>query len=248
MQLARLAAGSAGCALLVLWGPAVSGSARLTSAAQEVLDRARTKVVVLKIRRSTGFSSGTGFLARSNLVLTAAHVVDGTGEATAWVNGVAYPAGVLERHPEHDLALLRLRTPELRLKPVELARGSGDLSPAEELMILAGPSQGPQANGEPAYRHPIAAAFSRRLALTDPTGRNNVLLSMRATVRKGDSGSPVLRVRDGQVVGVLSSREVPDAGGHSGFAYAVPVEAVHAWMDAALKRESEAEFYLFRHR
>lgn len=228
--------------------PCPAGPHPLSEAAREGVDRARTKVVVLKVARPGKQGSGTGFLARPNLVITAGHVITGASGVTAWVNGVPFAAGVLESHPQHDLALLRLRARSLSLKPMPLAPDSSQLAGAEELLILAGPSQGPQADGEPRSRLPIPAAFSRRLPLTDPTGRRNEMLSMHATVRRGDSGSPVLRVRDGQVVGVLSSREYPDAAGASRFAYAVPVEAVHAWMDAALQREQDGEFYLLRHR
>lgn len=246
MKRCFLAGGFAALVLAFGW-PAASG-ASLSARAGEVVDRARTKVVVLKTRRPRAVGSGTGFLARPNLVITASHVVTGKASVTAWLNGVAYPAALIENHPQEDLALLRLRAPELQLKPAELADTSEGLPPDAELVILAGPSQGPQADGDPRSRLPIPAAFSRRLPLTDPTGRRTIMLSMRASVRRGDSGSPVLRVSDGRVVGVLSSRQLPDAGGVSHFAYAVPVEAIHAWLDAALDREEEArgDFYLLR--
>lgn len=250
MKRSFLAPGVAALLAFAAW-PARSGAqapAELSPRAGEVADRARTKVVVLKTRRPRSSGAGTGFLARPNLVVTASHVVSGGAAVTAWLNGVSYPATLLENHPQEDLSVLRLRAPELQLKPAELAETSEGLPSAAELVILAGPSQGPQADGDPRGRVPIPAAFSRRLPLTDPTGRRSMMLSMRASVRRGDSGSPVLRVSDGRVVGVLSSRELPDAGGVSHFAYAVPVEALSQWLDAALERErrQSGDFYLLR--
>jgi S1-C subfamily serine protease len=223
------------------------GPPPLSAEARDAVDRARTKVVILKTLRKGAKGSATGFLVRPNWVLTADHAVKTADSTTAWLNGVSYPAEVLDRHPGHDLAVLRLAAPSLLLKPVSLAETSVNLTDAEPLVILAGPSQGPEARGEPADRHPIAARFSRRLPLRDPAGRFNTMISMRASVRRGDSGSPVLRVSDGSVIGVLSSRELPDAAGISHFAYAVPVESVHAWLDDLAKRVgADADFYLFK--
>jgi hypothetical protein len=52
------------------------------------------------------------------------------------------------------------------------------------------------------------------------------------------------RRRRAAVVGVLSSREVPDDSGISNRAYAVPIELVNAWRDTMPKQEEE-KFYLF---
>jgi S1-C subfamily serine protease len=216
-------------------------------AAAEAVDRARTKVVVLKTERKSGRASATGFLARAGMVVTAEHAAAGTTGISAWLNGVRYGARLLERHPEHDLALLQLRAPRLHVKPLEMARDSADLVAHEELVILAGPSQGPEANGDPAARLAIPARFRGRPPLRDPAGRLTTMLSLQASIRRGDSGSPVLRLRDGALVGVISSRELPDAAGVSHHAYAVPVEALHPWLeDAARRAERQEEFYLFR--
>jgi V8-like Glu-specific endopeptidase len=69
-------------------------------------------------------------------------------------------------------------------------------------------------------------------------------LAMRATVEQGDSGSPVLRSRTGEVVGLLISREAPDPAGFSYQAYALPVELFREWLD----RPDPAgdDFYLLR--
>jgi len=232
-----------GCALL----PAVALAGG--DAAHEAADRARTKIVVLKTTRGTVKGSATGFLARPGLVVTAAHAVEAADGVVAWLNGVPYGAAVAARHAQHDLAVLRLRAPRLGLKPLALAPTSEGLREAEPLVILAGPSQGPRAMGDPAERLAIEAAFARRLRQKDPTGREDTVLSLRAGIRRGDSGSPVLRVSDGAVVGVISARELPDEAGVSRFAFAIPIERVHAWLDQVADREAEGEdFYLRRYR
>lgn len=235
--------------LLVCALPALAGAGRAGDPATEAADRARTKIVVLKTSRGQVRGAATAFLVRPGLAVTAGHAVEGVTSIVAWLNGVPYRAEVAARHPAHDLAILRLATPRLTLKPLTLAPSSDALRQDEELVILAGPSQGPRAMGDPAERVAIPAAFSRRLRQTDPSGREDTVLSLKAGIRRGDSGSPVLRVSDGAVVGVISARELPDAAGVSRFAYAVPVERVHAWLDEVAAREDQGEsFYLDRFR
>lgn len=215
--------------------------------AREAADRSRTKIVILKTARATSRSSATGFLARPGLTVTAGHAVSPTATITAWLNGVSYRAGLVATHPDYDLAVLRLRAPELQLKPVALATGSAELKPGDELVVLAGPSQAPRATGEPNDRVLISARFRTRGPVRDPGGKVGQMLTLDASVERGDSGSPVLRARDGAVVGVLSSRELPDAEGISRTAYAVPVEALTSWLDhVSGPAVPDDEFYLFR--
>lgn len=234
-----LAAGVTAC--LFFAAPATRGAQ--SRDAREAADRARTKIVILKTVRAGAAGSATGFMAGPGLAVTAGHAVSRATAVTAWLNGVSYPARVSALHPSLDLAALRLRAPELQLKPLELAERSTDLLPGEELLILAGPSQGPNARGEPTTRVLIPATFRRRGEMRDPDGRVGTMLTLNATVERGDSGSPVIRVRDGKVVGVVSSRELPDAEGVSRTAYAVPVEALAIWLRDV---EADGEFYLFR--
>jgi S1-C subfamily serine protease len=215
--------------------------------AAEAADRARTKVVILKTLRGATRGSATGFLVRSGQVLTAGHVAAPGTKILAWLNGVPYPTEVAATHSEHDLALLTLRAPSLLLKPVDLAATSVDLAPDEPAVILTGPSQPRDARGEPTARLPLPARFLQRRVIRDADGRNSTVLAFRGQVRKGDSGSPVLRARDGRVIGVLCSRELPDAEGVSRTAYAVPIEALQLWLGMLpLPEQPDEEFYLDR--
>jgi S1-C subfamily serine protease len=239
------------CALLVAVLAAQGAEMDGSRTEQEAVDRARTKVVVLKTTRSTGRGAATGFLAGPRLVLTAGHAVAGTRSITTWMNGVSYEAEVLSNHPGYDLAALTLRAPDLLLKPVDLAQTSANLEPGEALVILAGPAQPPAAKGDPAERVAIRASFKQRIHLRGPDGKLVPMLDMNASVERGDSGSPIIRVKDGAVVGLLSSRQLPDQAGVSHNAYAVPAEVIHPWLAAALtqappnRKQADEEFYLF---
>jgi S1-C subfamily serine protease len=234
------------CAILVAACLATAPRAEPSKRILDAADHARTKVIILKTTRGNIFSSATGFLIRPGLVLTAGHAVSPTASVQAWVNGVAYHATVTAIHPDNDLALLRLDAPHLYLKPVELADDSRALSAGEDLLIVAGPSQEPGSHGDPAQRALISGQFRQRLQLHDPDGRLETMLALETSVERGDSGSPVVRVRDGSVVGILSSRQLPDETGVSHAAYAVPVEAIRSWIDAATRPAAEpGDFYLF---
>lgn len=210
--------------------------------ARDAADRVRTKVVVLKTARAGGGGAATGFLARPGLVLTVGHAVAEATSITAWVNGVSYHAAVAASHPELDLAALSLRAPGLLLKPVELS-AARDLAEGEALVILAGPSQAARATGDPAGRVVIPAAFRRPMTVRAPNGRLCRMLAMDARVERGDSGSPVVRVRDGTVLGMLTSRDLPATDGASHIAYALPLDSARAWLDATVPAAGE-EFYL----
>jgi S1-C subfamily serine protease len=214
---------------------------------QDAADRVRTKVVILKVARDNRVSSATGFLVRPGLVLTAAHAVRTPGRITVWVNGVKYAGRLLDLHRDHDLAALSLTAPELQLKPVELLAATEALEKNEPLIVLAGPSQGANVNGDPVNRVIIPARFRNRVRLRMPSGTLGPMLEMDGSVEKGDSGSPVIRVKDARVVGVLSSRELPDEAGVSRVCYAVPVEAIQTWLDGLKQPVNEDEdFYLKR--
>jgi hypothetical protein len=80
-----------------------------------------------------------------------------------------------------------------------------------------------------------------------PNGRVGRMLAMEASVKRGDSGSPIVRVRDGTVLGLLSGRDLPDGSGVSHTAYAVRLDEIRSWLDAAEPAAAQKEeFYLTR--
>ena len=250
-----------GCGLAgIVFGIAVAadGDTEPGNRTRDVVERAQTKVVVLRTTRERLISDATGFLIGPRIVITAGHAVRSGGRATAWLNGVSYSTSLLATHPDHDFAALELQAPSLLLKPLELADTSTDLRSGESLVILAGAKQVGRGTGDPRQRVALPAVYQNRVTLRLSNGKPGTLLKMDASVERGDSGSPVIRVRDGQVVGVLSSRELPDANGVSHTAFAAPVETLRTWLATlspasvrdiappAAPRADDEEFYLER--
>jgi S1-C subfamily serine protease len=239
-----------GCSLLATAALAARGAPHGSDPdigrARQVADGARGKVVVVRAGAGTAVDAATGFVVGQRLVLTVGHAVAAASGVQAWVNGVRYRATVLAEHPDHDVAILGLRAPQLLLKPLQLARATTDLERLEKLVILSGDPQLARGKANPSEKVTILATFRQHLQMRDPDGRVGPMLALNASVERGDSGSPVLRLRDGSVIGLLSSRQAPGDDGISRSAYAVPVEAVHRWIDGArqIQRRQE-EFYLF---
>ncbi|MGW1593075.1 MarP family serine protease [Streptomyces sp. NPDC002343] len=148
---------------------------------------------------------GTGFVFASRRVLTNAHVVAGIDRPSVRVGGTgrSYPARVVFFDPGRDVAVLYvpgLRAPALRFAP---DAGRGD--PA----VVAGYPQ----NGGLDLR--AATVTSRVRAIgADIYSEHTVtreVYALRATVRPGDSGAPLL-APDGRVLGMVFARSASDDG------------------------------------
>lgn len=226
----------------------------LSDRAVDAAERIRTKVVVVRTAQADHHGYATGFLAAPGLVLTSAPAVKGLTSAVAWINGVAYSATVAAVHPSSDVALLRLRAPELLLKPAVLAESTRGLSPEEELVVVTGPTQPASTDTEPMARRVRAVRFSSEITQRNAQGKPGPVLLLRGSTERGDSGSPVIRVRDGAVVGIVIGRELADSQGVSRAAYAVPADALSSWLadfshatvDTPSAAAPKDDFYLSR--
>jgi S1-C subfamily serine protease len=204
----------------------------LTSGAAQDLDAAGARVArrVVLLRASRGpslISTGTGFLVGRGYVLTAGHVVRDSTAVSAWLEGERSPraASVIDEDPARDMALLRLAGDDSLPRPLAIG-ASGELASGDSLLIVSRRSHQPAPPGERREEALlIPAEFAgwgtRRAPSREPVQR----LVLRARVDRGDSGSPVVRLRDGAAVGILTQRQVAEAGEESEIAYAMPVDA-----------------------
>jgi S1-C subfamily serine protease len=177
------------------------------------------------------FVTGTGFAINAHHIVTNAHVVAGSDEV--WISF----DGQLERHraevvlfdPELDIALVY--EPDVRLVPLTLAG--------------AGPGRGVQAaalgfTGGGRLRT-VPAVVSRELDALgrDIYGTNIVerrVIELRADVRPGDSGGPLL-MAGGQVAGVTFSESQTDPQ----IGYALTPGAVANAMAPALNSQTAVD-------
>ncbi len=165
----------------------------------------------LKVAAATcGLSSlGTGFVVRSDYVLTNAHVVAGansTGIRVATIDGRLFDAVPVLFDPDLDVALLHVTSLGLRALP---------LATTDPVRGAVGATLGFPNGGQLVV---LAAAVAGRYPATghDIYGVDQVrreILELRAAIERGDSGGPLV-LPDGSVGGVVfaEARTNPDVG------------------------------------
>src|SRR5207248_9414237 len=131
------------------------------------------------------------------------------------------PARIELEDAGRDLALLRL-APGQGGAPVAVGRLAPEDAGAE-LVVL---SRRPGAGGDDPRLIPARLAGWTPRAL--PGGGFLRQLRLEAETEPGDSGAPVLRVSDGALVGVLTSRAAPEARPPVPTSFATPLEEVPA--------------------
>ena len=165
----------------------------------------------LKVAAATcGLSSlGTGFVVRSDYVLTNAHVIAGaseTGIRVATIDGRLYDAVPVLFDPDLDIALLHVTSLGLRALP---------LATTDPIRGTVGATLGFPNGGQLTI---VAAAVAGRYPATghDIYGQNQVrreILELHAAIERGDSGGPLV-LADGTVGGIVfaEARTNPEVG------------------------------------
>lgn len=157
---------------------------------------------------------GSGWVAAPGLVVTNAHVVAGESDTTVNTRkGASLEATPVRYDPENDLAVLRIDAslPALELDSQPRSGDSG--------AVLGYPENGP---------YSVAAARlgeTRDTISEDSYGRGPIrrpIVSLRGTVRSGNSGGPVVDTR-GRVMGTVFAATTSGTPG----GFAVPDEVVH---------------------
>jgi S1-C subfamily serine protease len=173
--------------------PKVLGDPEVTAAQESVL-----KIYGLN---SCGRGiEGTGFVYANDRVMTNAHVVAGVDEPEVQINGENRSAEVVHYDPDLDVAVLAVDAgrPTLAFAPSATSK--------QKIAVLGYPEDGPYdvQTGRVRSQQPLRSP--------DIYGRGTVIrdvLSLRALVRPGNSGGPVVDT-DGRVVGVVFAASVTD--------------------------------------
>ncbi len=184
-----------------------------------------------QVLAADGAVAGAGFLVAGDILVTCAHVVTGAGSGPGGSVRLVFPhaAGapriegqVLEepwRAPgDEDVAVVRLSG---ALPDVEaLALGSAEGAAGHKVRSFGFPDQAPR-GGHWGYAVagdwlPAVEGRSARLQLTDAND-----------LTTGFSGGPILDIKTGLVIGMLTEITAPDAYGKGqGIAYVTPVRVL----------------------
>ena len=162
---------------------------------------------------------GTGWTARANLVVTAAHVVAGQDDTVVELqSGARLPARALVFDTHNDIAVLHVDG--LGLRPLPLARARSGTAVA----VLGFPENGPFT------ATPARIGRTSVVLAEDAYGRGPVtraITSLGGRVRHGDSGAPAVDAR-GAVESTIFAARLRTVGG-----YGVPDNVVRAALNKA---------------
>jgi len=162
---------------------------------------------------------GSGWTARVNLVVTAAHVVAGQSDTVVELqSGARLPAQVVVFDPRNDIAVLRVDG--LGLRPLPLVRAKAGTAVA----VLGFPENGPFT------ATPARIGRTSVVLAEDAYGRGPVtraITSLGGRVRHGDSGAPAVDAQ-GAVESTVFASRLRSVGG-----FGVPDTIVRAALNAA---------------
>lgn len=167
----------------------------------------RTVRVTTTASQCPALQSGSGWVFDDDLVMTNAHVVSGSTGRIVQVGGAGrpYKAELVLLDAARDIAVLRV--PGLDAQPLEL----GDPLAADDDAVVVGyPENGPYTISPARVREAVTA---QGLDIYDEDTVVRDVYALRAVVRSGNSGGPVLD-DEGRAVGMVFARsgEDPETG------------------------------------
>ncbi|KAA1425115.1 MarP family serine protease [Mumia zhuanghuii] len=175
---------------------------------QAVLARPEVQAARRSVARITGYAEcdrgieGSGFVFAPERVMTNAHVVAGVDDPTVTVRGKKLDARVVYYDPSLDVAVLEV--PGLRARALSF---DPEAEPRESAAVLGFPENGPFDARAARIRS------QQRLRSPDIYGTAEVVrevYSLRALVRSGNSGGPVIS-EQGRVLGVVFAASISDS-------------------------------------
>ena len=200
-------------------GPPVTVGPPNSRVARDPQVRAAAAGVVRVLGTACGLGvEGSGWIAAPDTVVTNAHMVAGTDDAVVQLEGDGPRLDATPVHfdPRNDVAVLRVDGLGGRTLPMDVGAGPGTAG-----AVLGFPENGPYAV------EPARLGDTRTVISQDAYGRgpiNRRITSVRARVRHGNSGGPVVD-EAGRVMATVFAAAVR-RGSRGG--YAVPDSVVRA--------------------
>ena len=185
------------------------------------IDTQTEQVDPLFMRRMVGQGSGSGsVIDKQGHILTNAHVIENARAVEVTLSsGQSYPAEVIGRDTEHDIAVLQIDAPSDELYPLPLGKSEG-LRVGQQVYTLGNPFglEGSLTKG-------IISSLNR--SIEGRTGREmKSLIQTDAAMNPGNSGGPLLDSA-ARMIGMnvaIASR----TGQSAGIGFAIPVNRIAA--------------------
>ncbi len=180
---------------------------------------------VVQIGTTSGVGSGVLYDA-SGLILTAAHVIEGSSEVTIRLaDGNTLIGTVLGSHELSDIGVVKIDT-DIALPTASLANGA-DIAVGQVAVAVGSPFGLDQT-----VTAGIVSATDRIL----PSGPNNVpMVQTDAAINPGNSGGPLVNLA-GQVIGI-NSQIFTESGNNAGVGFAVTIDLARLVADQLVAGE-----------
>ncbi|MGE3458239.1 MAG: S1C family serine protease [Kofleriaceae bacterium] len=163
---------------------------------------------------------GTGFVwDRAGHIVTNAHVIEHGSRAVVTLNdGTRYPAKIVDKYPNKDLAVLKIEAPASKL--VELPIGqSSSLKVGQKVLAIGNPFGLDQT-----LTTGVISGLGREIRA--PNGRSIFdVIQTDASINPGNSGGPLLDSA-GRLIGINTAIYSP-SGANAGIGFAVPVDTIN---------------------
>lgn len=163
--------------------------------------------------------AGTGFVwNREGIIVTNFHVLEGARKITITLPDQSHwPAEIIGLAPDKDLAVLRIKAPRDKLKPLPLG-DSSQLEVGRSVLAIGNPF-----GLDATLTVGVVSALGREIESPNNRKIRNVIQT-DAAINPGNSGGPLLNSK-GQLIGVNTMLFSP-SGANAGIGFAIPVNTV----------------------
>ena len=163
--------------------------------------------------------TGTGFVwDERGHVVTNFHVIqDADGARVTLADQTTWKADLVGVFPDRDLAVLRIRAPKEKLKPIPLGE-SRNLQVGQKVYAIGNPFGFDQT-----LTTGVVSALNREIQSATERPIHGVIQT-DAAINPGNSGGPLLD-SDGRLIGVNAAIFSP-SGAYAGIGFAIPVDVV----------------------
>ncbi len=172
--------------------------------------------------------TGTGFVWDSNgHVVTNFHVIQHGNRASVTLqDGTTYPAKIIGKAPDKDLAVLKIDAPAQKLQPLPVG-SSGTLQVGQKVLAIGNPFGLDQT-----LTTGVISGLGREIKSVTNRSIFDVIQT-DASINPGNSGGPLLD-SSGRLIGINTAIYSP-SGANAGIGFAVPVDTVNSIVPQLLK-------------
>jgi len=180
--------------------------------------------------RREGLGSGV-IISKDGYILTNNHVVEGADEIEVNVEKKKYPAKVIGRDPQTDVALIKIDAAHL---PAITLTDSDNLKVGDVVLAIG---------------NPFGVGKTVTMGIVSATGRSSLHLAdyenfiqTDAAINPGNSGGALVDSQ-GRLVGI-NTAIISGSGGNQGIGFAIPINLARSVMDNLLSHGKVVRGYL----